>query len=187
MGIQVALNHRTRYRYEKAVSLGPQIIQLRPAPHCRTPILSYSLNVTPSEHFLSWQRDPSSNRQARLLFPKKTSEFLVEVNLVADLSPINPFEFLLDPEVERYPFQYTQDLARDLYTYLLVERPGLPLQTFLESCRAEKIGTIDFLLFLNRKVRRNWLCHEAYAGRPDLRGNPRETLGFVSRFRVAAR
>jgi len=153
MGIQVALNHRTRYRYEKAVSLGPQIIQLRPAPHCRTPILSYSLNVTPSEHFLSWQRDPSSNHQARLLFPKKTSEFLVEVNLVADLSPINPFEFLLDPEVERYPFQYTQNLARDLYTYLLVERPGLPLQTFLESCRAEKIGTIDFLLFLNRKVR----------------------------------
>ena len=98
MGIQIALNHRTHYRYEKAVSLGPQIIQLRPAFHCRTPVLRYSLDVTPSEHSLSWQLDPSLNRQARLLFPNKTSEFLVEVNLVADLSPINPFDFLLDPQ-----------------------------------------------------------------------------------------
>src|SRR5476649_2720146 len=124
MGIQIALNHRTHYRYEKAVSLGPQIIQLRPALHCRTPILSYSLDVTPSEHFLSWQLDSSLNRQARLLFTNKTSEFSVEVNLVADLSPINPFEFLLEPEVERYPFGYSHHLTRDLFTYLFVEPAG---------------------------------------------------------------
>src|ERR1039458_9813865 len=91
MGIQVALNHRTCYRYEKAISLGPQVIQLRPAPHCRTPILSYSLDVTPSEHILNWQLDPHSNYLARVLFPHKTNEFVVEVNLVADLSPVNPF------------------------------------------------------------------------------------------------
>jgi uncharacterized protein (DUF2126 family)/transglutaminase-like putative cysteine protease len=153
MGIQIALNHRTHYRYEKAVSLGPQIIQLRPAFHCRTPVLSYSLDVTPSEHFLSWQLDPSLNRQARLLFPNKTSEFLVEVNLVADLSPINPFDFLLEPATERYPFGYAQDLTRDLFTYLFVEQAGPQLHAFLESLRNQNIGTIDLLLLLNRKVR----------------------------------
>jgi uncharacterized protein (DUF2126 family) len=153
MGIQIALNHRTHYRYEKAVSLGPQIIQLRPAFHCRTPVLRYSLDVTPSEHSLSWQLDPSLNRQARLLFPNKTSEFLVEVNLVADLSPINPFDFLLEPATERYPFGYAQDLTRDLFTYLFVEQAGPQLHAFLESLRNQNIGTIDLLLLLNRKVR----------------------------------
>src|ERR1700684_3843147 len=104
MGIQVALNHRTEYRYEKAISLGPQVIQLRPAFHCRTPILSYSLDVTPAEHILSWQLDPHSNRLARLLFSGKTNELQVEVNLVADLTPFNPFDFFLEPGVEEYPF-----------------------------------------------------------------------------------
>ena len=80
--------------------LGPQTIRLRPGLHCRTPILSYSLHVAPIEHTLSWQLDPSSNQQARVLFPKKTSEFAVEVTLVADLSPLNPFDFLLDPTAE---------------------------------------------------------------------------------------
>src|ERR1035438_6525832 len=87
MGIQVALNHRTQYRYDKAVALGPQVIQLRPAPHCRTPILSYSLDITPSDRILNWQLDAHSNYLARALFPHKTTEFVVEVNLVADLSP----------------------------------------------------------------------------------------------------
>jgi len=153
MGIQVALKHRTHYRYDKAVSLGPQIIRLRPALHCRTPILSYSLGVTPCEHSLSWQLDPSSNQQARVLFPKKTSEFAVEVNIVADLSPLNPFDFLLDPEVEEYPFQYAPDVARDLHPYLLVDPPGPLLRTFVESCRDQRTSTLNLLLLLNRRVR----------------------------------
>jgi uncharacterized protein (DUF2126 family)/transglutaminase-like putative cysteine protease len=153
MGIQVGLKHRTHYRYDKAVSLGPQIIRLRPGLHCRTPILSYSLDVTPAEHSLSWQLDPSSNQQARILFPKKTSEFSVEVNLVADLSPLNPFDFLLDPTVEEYPFQYAPDVGRDLYPYLLVDPPGPLLRTFVERCRDQRTSTVNLLLLLNRKVR----------------------------------
>ncbi len=153
MGIQVELKHRTHYRYDKAVSLGPQIIRLRPGFHCRTPILSYSLSITPSEHTLSWQLDPSSNQQARALFPKKTSAFGVEVNLVADLSPLNPFDFLLDPAVEEYPFQYAPDVARDLHPYLLADHPGPLLRTFIESCRDQRTSTVKFLLLLNRKVR----------------------------------
>ena len=153
MGIQVALNHRTLYRYEKAISLGPQVIQLRPALHCRTPILSYSLDVTPSEHVLNWQLDPHNNRQARLLFSGKTNEFLVDVNLVADLTPYNPFAFFLEPGVEEYPFAYTPLLAKDLEPYRYVDRAGPRLLAFLESFRGRKSGTMSLLLDLNRKVR----------------------------------
>jgi uncharacterized protein (DUF2126 family)/transglutaminase-like putative cysteine protease len=153
MGIQVSLNHRTHYRYEKAIILGPQVIQLHPALHCRTPILSYSLDVTPSEHLLNWQLDPHHNRLARLLFSQKTSEFLVEVNLVADLSPINPFEFFLEPGVEEYPFAYSPELAKDLQPYLSSDPPGPLLQSFLESFLGKSSGTVSLLLDLNRKVR----------------------------------
>ena len=144
MGIQVALNHRTQYRYEKAISLGPQVIQLRPALHCRTPILSYSLEVTPSEHILNWQLDPHNNRQARLLFPQKTSEFVVDVNLVADLSPVNPFEFFLEPGVDDFPFEYSDDLARDLEPYRFTDPPGPLLQEFLESFKGRKTARSIF-------------------------------------------
>jgi uncharacterized protein (DUF2126 family)/transglutaminase-like putative cysteine protease len=153
MGIQVALNHRTLYRYEKAISLGPQVIQLRPALHCRTPILSYSLDVTPSEHLLNWQLDPHNNRLARLLFSGKTNELLVEVNLVADLTPYNPFEFFLEPGVEEYPFAYSPELARDLEPYRSVDPPGPRLHAFIESFVGRKSGTVSLLLDLNRKVR----------------------------------
>jgi uncharacterized protein (DUF2126 family)/transglutaminase-like putative cysteine protease len=153
MGIQVSLNHRTHYRYDKAISLGPQVIQLRPALHCRTPILSYSLDVTPSEHILHWQLDPHHNRLARLLFSQKTSEFLVDVNLVADLSPLNPFEFFLEPGVEEYPFAYAPELANDLQPHRSVDPPGPLLQAFLESFQGKSSGTISLLLDLNRKVR----------------------------------
>ena len=75
MSIRVALNHKTSYRYSKPVWLSPHVVRLRPAPHCRTPVTSYSLKVTPAEHFMNWQQDPYSNLLARLIFPKKTKEF----------------------------------------------------------------------------------------------------------------
>jgi uncharacterized protein (DUF2126 family)/transglutaminase-like putative cysteine protease len=153
MGLQVALNHRTQYRYDKAVSLGPQIIQLRPAPHCRTPILAYSLKVTPAKHMLNWQLDPHHNYLARILFPDKTDEFVVEVDLVAEFSSFNPFAFLLEPEVEIYPFKYELALAKDLEPYRTVDPAGPSLRTFLETLSDEKRDTIGFLVDLNRRVR----------------------------------
>jgi uncharacterized protein (DUF2126 family)/transglutaminase-like putative cysteine protease len=153
MSIQVALNHRTQYRYDKAVSIGPQVIRLRPAPHCRTPILSYSLSVTPARHLLNWQLDAHNNHLARLLFREKTNEFVVEVDLVAELSPFNPFDFFLEPGVEDYPFEYAPELAKDLEPYRSGGTAGPLLQVFLEKLSRETRGTISFLVDLNRRVR----------------------------------
>ena len=117
MSIRVALTHATHYRYDRAVSLAPHVVRLRPAPHCRTSIPSYSLRVTPEEHFLNWQQDPFGNHQARLAFPRPARELSVEVDLIADLSTINPFDFFVDSYAETYPFTYETSLAGELAPY----------------------------------------------------------------------
>jgi uncharacterized protein (DUF2126 family)/transglutaminase-like putative cysteine protease len=152
MAIQVALTHKTHYRYDRLVELGPQIVRLRPAPHCRTPIISYSLKVTPKKHFLNWQQDPQSNYLARLVFPEPTREFLVEIDLVAEMAIINPFDFFLESSAESIPFVYEPGLERELRPYLETE-PMTPLVArFLEKVDRSKTPTVDFLIALNRQV-----------------------------------
>src|SRR5580700_11608033 len=131
MAIHVALHHTTRYRYDRRVSLGPHIVRLRPAPHCRTPILAYSLKVLPKNHFINWQQDPQANYLARLVFPEKTNEFLVEVDLVAEMAIFNPFDFFLEPYAEQIPFSYEASLARELRPFLEAEASGPKLAAFL--------------------------------------------------------
>src|SRR5215469_14255855 len=114
MAIHVALNHRTHYRYDRLVGLGPQVVRLRPAPHCRTRILGYSLRVTPEKHFINWQQDPQSNSLARLVFQEPTHEFLIEVDLIAEMAVYNPFDFFLEPAAERFPFEYDSSLDHEL-------------------------------------------------------------------------
>src|SRR5258708_36219551 len=106
MAVHVALHHKTHYIYDRRVQLGPQIVRLRPAPHCRTAILSYSLKVQPKNHFINWQQDPHSNYLARLVFPEPTTRFVVEVHLVALLAATNPFDFFLGPHSEYFPLSY---------------------------------------------------------------------------------
>jgi len=118
MAIRVALSHVTHYQYDRPVQLGPHVVRLRPAPHSRTAVTAYSLKVTPGEHFLNWQQDPFSNWQARFVFPKLTKEFKVEVDLVADLTTINPFDFFLEEYAEKVPFTYEPALKRELIPYL---------------------------------------------------------------------
>src|ERR1700712_4724000 len=124
MGIRVALHHVTHYTYDRPVQLAPHVVRLRPAPHSRTPITAYSLKVTPSDHFLNWQQDPFSNCQARFVFPKLTREFKFEVDLVADLTTINPFDFFLEEYAETVPFDYEPELLRELTPYLEVADTG---------------------------------------------------------------
>ncbi|WP_034295406.1 DUF2126 domain-containing protein [Herbaspirillum sp. RV1423] len=152
MSIHVALNHVTSYRYDRAINLGPQIVRLRPAPHCRTRILSYSLRILPEPHFINWQQDPQANYMARLVFPEKTEEFRIEVDLVAEMSVINPFDFFLEPYAEQIPFEYAKELQNELSPY----RKTLPLtplfQKFLDGISREKMGSANFLVALNQKL-----------------------------------
>src|ERR1700730_17558839 len=151
MAIQVALNHKTQYRYDRLVALGPQVVRLRPAPHCRTPILSYSLKVHPKKHFLNWQQDPQSNYLARLVFPDPTTEFSVEVDLVAEMAVFNPFDFFLEPYAENCPFTYEADSARELRPDIETEPPSPKLVEFLAAISREKTRTIDFLIAINQR------------------------------------
>ena len=152
MAIQVALTHKTTYRYDRLVNLGPQIVRLRPAPHCRTPILSYSLKITPQKHFLNWQQDPQSNYLARLVFHEPTREFTVEVDLVAEMAIINPFDFFLEKSAETFPFAYEPALERDLRPYLETETPTPLFSKFLAEVDRGEAPTINFLVALNQKV-----------------------------------
>ena len=153
MGKQIELQHRTAYHYERPVSLGPQVIQLRPAPHCATPIVSYALEVEPADHILRWQFDPLGNHLARVIFPRKVSTLAVDVTLVADMSPINPFSFFLDPGFETFPFQYPADLAQNLEPYRALETAGSRLQAFVKEIPSGLQDTVAFVGDLTNRVR----------------------------------
>ena len=152
MAIHVALHHKTHYRYDRNVALGPHVVRLRPAPHCRTPILSYSLNLAPKPHFINWQQDPHSNYLGRVVFPEKARELLVEVDLVAEMSVFNPFDFFLEPSAEQFPFTYEPWLQKDLAPFLEVSADGAPRQEFVRTVDRRPRRTIDFLVDLNSQL-----------------------------------
>ena len=152
MSIHVALNHVTDYRYDRLVTLGPQVVRLRPAPHCRTRILSYSLRILPEPHFINWQQDPQSNFLARLVFPEKTRHFRVEVDLVAEMSVLNPFDFFLEPSHEKWPFQYDAKQQSELGIYL-EKGPLTPhFARYLADVPRTPTPTVDFLVALNQRL-----------------------------------
>src|ERR1051326_253506 len=152
MSIHVALHHKTHYRYDRLVTLGPQVVRLRPAPHSRTRILSYSLRVKPEKHFINWQQDPQSNYLARLVFPEPTREFCVEVDLVAEMAVYNPFDFFLEPHASQFPFAYDQTSAIELQPFLRKDPLSPKFEALLRSIDLTPRTTIDFLVDLNRKV-----------------------------------
>jgi uncharacterized protein (DUF2126 family)/transglutaminase-like putative cysteine protease len=155
MSIHVALNHVTHYQYDRRVALSPQVVRLRPAPHCRTSILSYSLRIEPAEHFINWQQDPFSNYLARLVIPEKTTEFKVTVDLVAEMSVYNPFDFFLEPGAERFPFAYDDALKQELAPYLVAEPATPRFQSFLATIDRSEQRTIDFMVALNQRLQKD--------------------------------
>ena len=154
MAIRVALNHRTVYQYDRPITLMPQVVRLRPAPHCRTPIVSYSLKVNPVGHFLNWQQDPYSNYLARLVFPKLVKEFSVEVDLIAEMTTINPFDFFVESSAETAPFTYDPLLLKELQPYLETTPAGPKLEELLKEFRHEKMPTNDFLVEINQRLQK---------------------------------
>ncbi|MGO4307955.1 transglutaminase family protein, partial [Cupriavidus sp. RAF12] len=152
MATHVALNHVTHYRYDRPVKLSPQVVRLRPAPHCRTPILSYSLRIEPAQHFVNWQQDPFSNYLARLVIPEATTEFKVTVDLVAEMSVYNPFDFFLEPSAEQFPFTYADGLEHDLAPYLARGELTPRFAAFVASIDRTPRRTLDFLVALNQRL-----------------------------------
>ncbi len=155
MSIQVTLTHTTRYRYDRRIGMGPQVVRLKPAPHCRTGIVSYSLKIEPEKHFINWQQDPFGNFLARIVMPDPVTEFGVTVDVVADMAIINPFDFFVEDYVKDYPFSYEKVLAQDLLPYLEVEKPGPLLAQYLAGIKRDRCGTIDFLCDINRNLQRD--------------------------------
>ena len=156
--IQVAVEHRSTYEFDRPVRLAPHVVRLRPAPHCRTPVLAYSLKVEAPGHFINWQQDPFGNHLARLVFPDPVDRLDITVDLIADMTVVNPFDFFLDEDARTYPFAYDAALARDLGPYREVGDSGPLLDDLVAAARAlpgrDGIAVIDFLVELNRSVQR---------------------------------
>jgi len=155
MSIHVALHHVTHYRYDRQVNLGPQVLRLRPAPHCRSRILSYSLRIAPEKHFINWQQDPQANYQARLVFLESTNEFRIEVDLVAEMAVINPFDFFLEPHAEYFPFEYESWQRDELAPYFKRQPLTSLFECYLRGISREKKRSNNFLVDLNRQLSRD--------------------------------
>ena len=154
MSIYVALHHVTHYKYDRPIDLGPQTIRLRPAPHARTPIPSYSLKVTPTKHFVNWQQDPQGNWLARYVFPEKATELKIEVDFTAEMTVVNPFDFFVEPHANSFPFRYADDLEAELAPYLATSEPGPLLAAYLKEIPRQADSTVNFLVELNANLQK---------------------------------
>lgn len=156
MTIRVAIHHNTYYKFDKRVSCSPHIVRLRPAPHTRTPLHGYTLNISPSDHFINWQQDPFGNYQARIIFPEKTDHISVEVEVIADMTVINPFDFFIEEHAEEYPFKYDKELKKELKPYLEITEKGDKLLKWLKPFKEKKsLRTIDFLVAINSQLEKD--------------------------------
>ena len=152
MSIKASIYHLTHYKYDRPVVLGPQVIRLRPAPHSRTRVISHSLKVTPDKHFVNYQQDLYGNWLARYVFPEPVRELKIEVDLVADMTVYNPFDFFVEESAETWPFEYPQEIADDLAIYRTTEPLGPHLKTFLAGIPKDRLRTVDFIVMLNTAV-----------------------------------
>ncbi|TIM62634.1 MAG: transglutaminase family protein, partial [Mesorhizobium sp.] len=154
MAILAAVYHLTHYKYDRPVVLGPQVIRLQPAPHSRTKVLSHSLKVGPANHFVNLQQDPYGNFLARFVFPEPVTELKIEVDLVADMTVYNPFDFFVEPAAEIFPFEYPEEISADLAIYRTPEPAGPLLSAFLQTIDRHPTNTVNFVVDLNARLQR---------------------------------
>jgi len=152
MTIKIALAHHTDYQFDRQVLLSPHTIRLRPAPHSRTIIEAYSLRVEPTVHFLNWQQDPFGNYLARLVFQTPARRLRVDVDLIADMTKVNPFDFFMEQDAEKFPFNYDPLLRKDITPYLIVSSKGPLFDKRFAAIDKRRRNTIDFLIELNREI-----------------------------------
>ena len=171
MSITVAINHKTTYKFDRLVSLSPHVFRLRPAVHSRTPIKAYSLRIEPEEHFINWQQDPFGNILARVVFPEKTKQLSVEVEVIADMTTINPFDFFVESYAEHFPFEYEAATKKELEPYFEIQTTNKPkknkflnkwlkkankdnvlLKQWLNDFDQSKRQINDFLVEVNQQV-----------------------------------
>jgi uncharacterized protein (DUF2126 family)/transglutaminase-like putative cysteine protease len=155
MAIRVAINHKTTYSYDRLVSLSPHVFRLRPAVHSRTSIESYSFKITPEDHFINWQQDPFGNYQARVVFPEKTKTLSVDVELIANMVVINPFDFFVDEYAEKYPFRYEEQLRKELVPYFEFKEYGPLLRKWIAGVDKSSKSINDFLVYINQKLNKD--------------------------------
>tara|TARA_R110000868_G_scaffold121034_3_gene321215 strand:- start:128867 stop:132196 length:3330 start_codon:yes stop_codon:yes gene_type:complete len=152
MALKVSIAHKTTYKYDRSINLSPHIFRLRPAPHSRTPIEAYSIKIKPENHFFNWQQDPFGNYLARIVFPEKTDILSVDIEIIADLKTINPFDFFVEEAVENFPFSYSEELKKELLPYLEITEKGPLLKDWLDKIDKTPKRSIDFLIGLNSSL-----------------------------------
>ncbi|MFT6880101.1 MAG: transglutaminase-like putative cysteine protease, partial [Arcticibacterium sp.] len=153
MAIRVAIRHQMHYEYDKFINVSPQVIRLKPAVHSRTPISSYSLKIFPENHFINWQQDPFGNFQARVVFPEKINHLYVDVEVIADLIVLNPFDFFVDDYADKFPFKYDLELKKELSPYFEISESGSLLQEFLDTkIPKSEMPIVDFLVAINQAL-----------------------------------
>jgi uncharacterized protein (DUF2126 family)/transglutaminase-like putative cysteine protease len=155
VSIRVAIRHHTDYRFDRPVALGPHVLRMKPAPHTRTRIESYSMTIEPGGHFINWQQDAYANHLARVVFPERCARLVIDVEVIAEMVAINPFDFFLEEGAMHCPFDYAPELLEDLAPYRVISDHGPRLAAWLAEVPRERMPTIDFLVALNQRLERD--------------------------------
>jgi len=152
MSARVAIVHHIEQSFDRPVRLSTHWLRLRPAPETRARVTAYSLELDAEPHFLNWLRDPFENHLARLDLPEPLVRLGITVEVLADLEPVNPFDFLAEPEAAEYPFSYQVQLRKELAPYLNSGEPTPRLQSWFETLDRARTSTVERLTITNQRV-----------------------------------
>ena len=152
MTLRLALTHRIESRFDQPVLPSTHWLRLRPAPHTRARVEAYSLRVEPGAHFINWLRDPYENHLARLDLPQPTSHLTLTVEVILELAVSDPFDFLVESFASSAPFEYPEQLRKELTPYLAPGASGPRFAAWLAQLDRRPRYVIEFLDTINRAV-----------------------------------